>query len=137
MTTAPISLARAPRHEPQAYAAPQPQRHLRLVEAPQLTIDDIMAQHADARSQADPLFRPVPAGEADLPAAETFTRSFFTALSEVIVGRRSADQLARHVALPVLHWVRGRTPRRRDVVSWWSAALRGDRVSTSGSFLSL
>ena len=107
-----LSLTPAPRHDPQPYSAPQPQRHLRLVEAPQLSIDDIMSQRATTRSGADRGFGPIPSAESDLPGVHAFARSFFTALTEVMVGRRSVDQLSRHTALPVLQWIRSLTPHR-------------------------
>lgn len=112
MTTAPVLMIPLPRSEPPAYAVPQPRRHLRLVEpAPQLTIDDIMRRHAEDDAGADPLTAAIPAAEAELPPIATFARTYFTAVGEVLIGRRSADQLARSTALHVMQTLRSVAPR--------------------------
>lgn len=103
MSQAPLMLSPAPRSLPEAYAVPQPVRHLHAVpSAPQLSIDDI-APAAPTRTAAGP----------QLPDTGRFSRRFFTAVAEAMVGRRSVDQLGPHLALPVAQWLRGLTPRHR------------------------
>lgn len=103
MTTAPVLITPIPRAEPEAFTVPQPAR-LRLVgPPPQLTIDDIdQVPSADA-APADPLKDDERPGG---PTLTQFTRRFFVALAEVMVGRRSAHQLASHLALPIQQWLR-------------------------------
>lgn len=117
MTTAPVLITPVPRAEPEAFATPQPARHLRLVgHAPQLTIDDIdhapqlttedVGHSGDARGHRT-RGRSLPPSPAGAPAQpDQFTRTFFVALAEVLVGRRSAHQLAGHLALPIQQWLR-------------------------------
>lgn len=108
MTTAPLLIAPAPRSEPRSYVEPQPQRHLHLVPSPQLTIDDLMQQPAagtDRRQGA------ASAGRSPLPAPDPLVRGFFLAVAEVLVGRRSVEQLGRNATLPVLQWLRSVRPR--------------------------
>lgn len=98
MTTAPILVSPMPQTDPAAYAVPQPGRHLRLVPAPQLSIDDI-----DAHPLADSRRR---------DGVEEHARAYFVATAEILVGRRSAEQLGKLTTLPVLQWLRSLTPQR-------------------------
>lgn len=109
MTPAPLRITPAPCSEPRPYAEPQPLRHLRVVPAPQLTIDDLMEQRALVGT--DRAFGPVPTRQSDLPPADSLIRGFFVAVAEVMVGRRSVEQLGRNATLPVMQWLRKVRPR--------------------------
>jgi hypothetical protein len=109
MTTAPVLIAPAPRSQPESFAEPQPLRHLHLLPSPQLTIDDLMEQNAQL--ERDRHFGPVPTRQSDLPPADTLIRGFFVAVAEVMVGRRSVDQLSQNASLPVMQWLRDIRPR--------------------------
>lgn len=113
MTTAPVLITPIPRAEPEAFAVPQPARRLRLAgPPPQLTIDDIERPAITSR--------PSRAGDG-AGSAEPFVRGFFVALAETMVGRRSAHQLAGHLALPIQQWLRSMIPRRGAAASPGSA----------------
>ncbi|WP_134322642.1 Rv3235 family protein [Cumulibacter soli] len=112
MTTASVIIAPAPRSEPQPFTEPQAQtpRHLRLVPSPQLTIDDLIDQRPldDTGRQLDG----APSRHADLPEAAVLIRGFFLAVTEVLVGRRSAEQLGRNATLEVMSWLRQARPHQ-------------------------
>ncbi|MFV0535087.1 MAG: Rv3235 family protein [Cumulibacter sp.] len=118
MTAASVVIAPAPRSEPQPFTEPQAQtpRHLRLIPSPQLTIDDLIDQRTpdDTSRQRDS----APSRCADLPEAAALIRGFFRAVTEVLVGRRSAEQLGRNATLGVMSWLRQASPHRtRSVTS--------------------
>lgn len=112
--SAPVSITPAPRSRPRSFAEPQ-QRHLHLVPSPQLTIDDLMERRAFVGT--DRHFGPVPTRQSELPPADTLIRGFFVAAAEVMVGRRSVEQLSRNATLPVMQWLREVRPRGRGGVT--------------------
>lgn len=111
MTTAPVLITRAPRNEPSSFIEPQPNRHLRLVESTQLTLDDRLLRSTSADRTTE---EPSTETHAPLPAGDHFARAFFTAVAETMVARRSVEQLAQNATLPVLQWLRSVRPRGRS-----------------------
>lgn len=111
MTTAPVLFTPAPRNEPRSFIEPQPHRHLRLVESTQLALDDLLLQDASVKSATSASSS---AARAPLPEGDQFARSFFTAVAETMVARRSVEHLTQHATLPVLQWLRSVRPRGRS-----------------------
>lgn len=122
MTTARVLISPAPASQPRSFSEPQPQRHLHLVPSPQLTIDDLIRDRSPGATERRPAAPPRPSGLAD---ADALIRGFFVAVAEVMVGRRSVDQLSRNATLPVLQWLRSVRPRGRA-----AAAVAPPRVRT-------